>query len=245
MTSAENRTEAEFRIRVPGFVRVSQNNYRFAKMGEPVELRQDQMLAVPGNYPRFCYFVTEGQVVAGTSDGADHKRILLSFEENTLLLEQYLLTGKPSDLYYKAVRPTKARMISYHDLTQAMKLDFALTLDVINAISELGALAHQRQRSESGTTACQKVCDQLMDLALMYGTEQKGRIHIEEKITQEKIGALTGLHRITVTREIKKLKEAGILAQEEGAYSISSLGELIRYRDEQGAAGREKGAHTP
>ena len=231
VTGAENQPGAEFRIRVPGFIRVAQNNYRFAKMGEPVELRRDQMLAVPGNYPQYCYFVTEGQVVAGTSDGPDHKRILLSFEENTLLLEQYLLTGKPSDLYYKAVKPTKARMISYHDLTQAMKLDFTLTLDVINAISELGSLAHQRQRSECEDTARKKVCNQLLDLALMYGTEQDGRVHIEEKITQEKIGVLTGLHRITVTREIKKLKEAGILAPEDGFYIINSLDALLNYRN--------------
>lgn len=231
MSSTDSRQTDDSRIRVPGFVKVSQNNYQFSKMGEPVELRKDQIIAVPGNYPQYCYFITEGQVIAGTSDSIEHKRILLSFEENTLLLEQYLLTGKPSDLYYKAIKPSRARLISYHDLTQAMKLDFTLTLDVINAISELGALAHQRQRSECEDSACRKVCNQLVDFALMYGTEMKGRIHIGERFTQKRIGELTGLHRITVTKEMKKLREAGILLQEEGFYIIASLDELLRFRD--------------
>lgn len=229
--SPEKQGTSEFRIRVPGFVKISQNNYQFAKMGEPVELRRDQMLAIPGSYPQYCYYITAGQVVAGATENSEHKRILLSFEENTLLLEQYLLTGKPSELYFKAVKPTKAQRISYHDLTQAMRLDFAITLDVINAISELGSLAYQRQRSESEDSARQKVCNQLLDFSLMYGTELDGRIHIGEKITHEKIGALTGLHRITVTKEIKKLKEIGILIPEDGFYIIASLDALLNYRD--------------
>lgn len=45
------KKEEPFRIRVPGFVKVAQNAYYFSKLGEPVQLRQDQMLAVPGSYP--------------------------------------------------------------------------------------------------------------------------------------------------------------------------------------------------
>lgn len=240
VSKPEQNAAPDFRIRVRGFVKVSQNAFYFSKMGEPVQLRPEQMLAVPGSYPRYCYFVQSGQVIAGTSDTAGNKRILLSFEENTLLLEQYLLTGKPCDLYYKAVERTTARMISYHDLTQAMKTDFSVTLDVINAISELGALAHQRQRSENEHSARQKVCDQLLDFALVYGVQAEGRVRIEEKVTHERIGLLTGLHRITVTREIKRLREQGILSQEEGLYVISSLEELVRYRDAAGNKTKEK-----
>ena len=202
-------------------------------MGEPVEFRDGQTVAVPGVYHDYCYFIVMGQVIAGTPNSSEYRRIFLSFEERTLLLEQYLLTGKPVDLYYKAVRRTKARKISYHDLTYAMKSDFSVTLDVINAISSLGLLAHQRQRSESEDGARRKVCSQLLDLALVFGTEYGGGIMIGEKVTQEKIAALTGLHRITVTREIKKLKEEGILTPKEGFYIISSLEALAAYRDAQ------------
>lgn len=226
------KKEEPFRIRVPSFVKVAQNAYYFSKLGEPVQLRQDQMLAVPGSYPRYCYFILSGQVIAENRNSAGSQRILLSFEEDTLVLEQYLLTGKPSELYFKAVERTTARMISYHDLTQAMKADFSVTLDVINAISQLGALAHQRQRSESENNARQKVCDQLLDFALVYGAEEGGRVVIQEKVTQEKIGLLTGLHRVTVARELKKIRDRGILSQQAGSYALSSLEELVRYRDE-------------
>lgn len=221
------------RIRVPRFLLSEQNAFYFQKMGETVQFRPEQLLAVPGEYPRYCYFIRSGRVIAGMSDGSGDKRILLSFEKNTLLLEQYLLTGKRCDLCYKAVEKTTAQMISYHDLTQAMKTDFSVTLDVLNAISDLGALAHQRQRSESATDARQKVCDQFLDFALAFGEKSDGKIILGEKLTQEKIGLLTGLHRVTVSREIKKLKERGILDQKDGFYSISGIQVLLDYRDDR------------
>lgn len=219
------------RIRVPRLVRSGQNAYYFQKLGETVQFRPEQLLAFPGCYPRYCYFIRSGRVLAGVADPSGDRRILLSFESSTLLLEQYLLTGKRCDLYYKAVEKTTAQMISYHDLTQAMKADFSVSLDVLNAISDLGALAFQRQRNECSTDARQKVCNQFLDFILAFGEETDGRIVLGEKLTQEKIGLLTGLHRITVSREIKRLKERGILAQSEGYYSISGIQDLIDYRD--------------
>ena len=220
-----------YRIQVPRFIKGEQNAFYFQKMGETVQFRPEQMLAVPGCYPRYCYFLRSGRVIAGTVSPSGSKRILLSFEKNTLLLEQYLLTGKPCELYYKAVEKTTAQMISYHDLTQAMKADFSVTLDVLNAISDLGALAHERQRAERETDARQKVCNQFLDFALAFGVEENGKIMIEEKLTQEKIGILAGLHRITVSKEIKKLKEQGILTYQGGFYFISDLHQLVAYRD--------------
>lgn len=228
----EVKDNPDARIRVPRFLLSEQNAFHFQKMGETVQFRPEQMLAVPGCYPRYCYFIRSGRVIAGTvGGGSEDKRILLSFEQNTLLLEQYLLTGKRCDLYYKAVEKTTAQMISYHDLTYAMKADFSVTLDVLNAISDLGALAHQRQRNESSTDARQKVCNQFLDFILAFGEEMDGKIVLGEKLTQEKIGMLAGLHRITVSREIKKLKERGILNQNDGFYSISDIQDLIDYRD--------------
>ena len=231
MKKKEQMGDSDSRIQVPRFVQSEQNGFYFTKMGEIVHLRQDQLLAVPGTCPHYCYFIRSGRVIAGTLDRSGNQRILLSFGENTLLLEQYLLTGKPSDLFYKVVENATAQKITYHDLTQAMKTNFSVTLDVLNAISDLGALAHQRQRSESETGARQKVCNQFLDFALVYGVNVNGQVLIQEKITQEKIGSLTGLHRITVTREIKKMKDCGILQQKEGLYSITSLEELVAYRD--------------
>lgn len=221
-----------FRIKVPSFISTKQNAWFFQRLGEPVEFRADQLIAVPGSYPRYSYFLKSGRVIAGIVNSSNHQRLMLSFEESSLLLEQYQLTGKPCDLYYRAVTDCVAQMISYHDLTQAMKADFSVTLDVLNAISDLGAMSLKQRMFETASDATEKVCSQFLDFALAFGEDEGGEVLIAEKLTQDKIGALSGLHRVTVSRELKKLKERGLLRFAEGYYRIPSLGALIEYCDE-------------
>ena len=53
-------------------------------------------------------------------------------------------------------------------------------------------------------------------------------------MTQEKIGALSGLHRVTVSKELKKLRELGLVRLADGLYRVKSLQALIDYCDGRG-----------
>ncbi len=225
------KVNPKIRIKVPGFISSRQNAWFFQRLGEAVEFRADQLIAVPGMYPRYSYFLKTGRVIAGIVNSAENQRLMLSFEDDSLLLEQYQLTGKPCDLYYRAVTDCTAQMISYHDITQAMKSDFSVTLDILNAISDLGAMSLQQRMFETEADATEKVCGQFLDFALVFGEEENGEIVITERLTQDKIGALSGLHRVTVARELKKLREHGLLRVEDGLYRIRSLNALIEYCD--------------
>lgn len=231
------KVNPKIRIKVPGFISSRQNAWFFQRLGEPVEFRADQLIAVPGMYPRYSYFLKTGRVIAGIVNSAENQRLMLSFEENSLLLEQYQLTGKPCDLYYRAVTDCTAQMISYHDITQAMKADFSVTLDILSAISDLGAMSLQQRMFENASDATEKVCGQFLDFALAFGEEEGGGVVITERLTQEKIGALSGLHRVTVSRELKKLRDRGLIRLQDGLYHIPNLNELINYCDNHEEAG--------
>ena len=65
-------------------------------------------------------------------------------------------------------------MIPYHDMTQAMRADFSVTLDVLNAISDLGAMSLRQRMFETEADATTKVCAQFLDFALAFGEEEAG-----------------------------------------------------------------------
>lgn len=96
------------RIKVPSFISSRQNAWFFQRLGEPVEFRADQLIAMPGMYPQYCYFLKTGRVIAGIVSSANRQRLMLSFEDGSLLLEQYQLTGKP------CVRPLLPRRLALH-----------------------------------------------------------------------------------------------------------------------------------
>ena len=45
------------RIKVPSFISSRQNAWFFQRLGEPVEFRADQLIAMPGMYPQYSYFL--------------------------------------------------------------------------------------------------------------------------------------------------------------------------------------------
>lgn len=49
------------RIKVPSFISSRQNAWFFQRLGEPVEFRADQLIAMPGMYPQYCYFLKTGR----------------------------------------------------------------------------------------------------------------------------------------------------------------------------------------
>ena len=86
-----------------------------------------------------------------------------------------------------------------------------------------------------------KICSQFLDFALAFGEEDGGEIVITEKLTQDKIGALSGLHRVTVSKELKSLRELGLIRVVDGYYRIKSLSALMDYCDEYSRRAESEG----
>ena len=68
-------------------------------------------------------------------------------------------------------------------------------------------------------------------MADLFGEPVDGRILLNMKIRQEVIGKMTGLHRVTVVRELNKLKECRLLSMEDGNYWIPNMEKLLQFRD--------------
>ena len=60
-------------------------------------------------------------------------------------------------------------------------------------------------------------------MADLFGEPVDGRILLNMKIRQEVIGKMTGLHRVTVVRELNKLKDCRLLFMEDGNYWIPNM----------------------
>ena len=221
----------KYNIKVPQLALTPQQRKLFEGMGERVVFTEGHYVAVPGYTPQFCYYITSGRITGGLVSSADSQRILLSYEQGSLMLEQYMLTKKPCNMYFKTVAPSTARLIPYSELVGAMQSDFSLTLAIIDAISSLGELAHDRRNFEEDADATDKVCSLLIDFAVSFGTETENGVLINERISQLKIGSLSGLHRVTVSRELKNLRSLGLIDLVDGFYRINDLEAMAHYRD--------------
>ncbi|MGN0373026.1 MAG: Crp/Fnr family transcriptional regulator [Enterocloster sp.] len=223
--------KTDSRVRIPGFIQEGQNAYYYRKLGETVRIKAGTLITYPGDVPKYCYFIRKGRVFAGIVDHAGTERILFSFEQNSIFLEQYLLTGGCSNLFFAANTDVVAQKITYPELVQAMKSHFTVTLDIIHAMNGFSETVLRRVAGDLNETAAVRICNLLIEMAELFGEEENGKTELEIKIRQDIIGRLTGLHRVTVTREINKLKEQKLLTIEEGRYCITDMESFVQYRN--------------
>lgn len=219
------------RVKIPGSVQNSQNANYYRRSGETVKIKAGTVIAYPGELPRYCYFIRSGRVFAGIIDRNGDERILFSLEKDTIFLEQYLLTGSCCSMFFEADTDVVAQRITYPELVQGMKSRFSITLDMIHAMNGFTETVLRRVASDLNETAAVKICELLIDMAELFGEQTDDGIQLNVKIKQEVLGKLTGLHRITVVRELNRLKEDGLLCTQDGRYLIPDLHKLIQYRD--------------
>lgn len=204
------------------------------RIGDYMTLKKGEILAYPGEIPLYCYYIKTGRVIAYTVSELGMEQVFFVFEPGSTILEQYLLAGRKCRLYYKASEKTTVRKISGKQLTTAMKGNESLTMDVIESVTNFGDIALERMLLEKQGNAAVKICDVFIDMAANFGEEEcDGRMVITQKISQDMISKLAGVHRVTVVREMKKMKELGILKQEDGLYILPDLAVIQRYRNEQ------------
>lgn len=219
------------RVKIPGFIQDSPNTRYYQKLGETVKIKAGTLITYPGDVPRYCYFIRSGRVFAGMIDRTCGERILFSLEKNTIFLEQYLLTGRCSSMFFEANTDVVAQKITYPELVQGMKSRFFVTLDIIHAMNGFNETILRRVASDLHETASVKICNLLIDMAELYGEETGTGTLLNVKVKQEVVGRLTGLHRVTVVRELNKLKEQNLLVLQDGKYLIPDGEKLIQYRD--------------
>lgn len=221
------------RVRIPCFLKGKHRVHYYEKLGETVKIKAGILIAYPGKLSQYCYYIRRGRVFAGVTDNAMGERFLFSFEEGCMFLEQYLLTGTRSTMFFVADTDITAQQISYPELIQAMKSRFFVTLDIIQAITGFGETALARAVWNLEENAAVRVCNLLIDMSELFGEKTDKGILLTVRIKQDILGKLTGLHRITVIREIKKLKALGLLTVYEGSYCILDMEKLREYRDEK------------
>lgn len=80
---------------------------------------------------------------------------------------------------------------------------------------KLGALSENNME--------EKLYQVLINVAKQVGTERENGWSVDLPLTHEEIGFLAGIHRVTVTRVLKKLRDAGKIFQEGNALFFPDL----------------------
>lgn len=189
-----------------------------SQLGRKKSYTQGELLLQPGDVPSCCWYISSGRVV--TSTLGEERQILLLYEAGHLLLAQQALTGRACDVFCRAATSVTTLQISRAELLRAVQGGGQPALDIIEAAAaENEALTRRCATRRSADAAC-RMARLLLDLADCYGTDSSGMLQLTERITQQSLAELAGMHRVTVSRALQQLQQAGLLRCKGGYFYL-------------------------
>lgn len=202
-------------------------------IGKEVLIKSKSILVMPAMVPACCYYIQSGKVIAYSENESGLKQAYCLFQEGEIILAQELLCGKESKVYFETIETVKAFQISKCQLMDALREDVMIYEDILDAAIHFSDRILENRMTEQQGNAASKLSSLFLDLAQSYGVEEDGDIVIHQKMSQDVLGQLSGLHRVTVVREIKKMQEKKLLYRKMPWYAISDVRGLQEYRNQQ------------
>ena len=202
----------------------------FEKIGEQVYYPSKSIIVGPGQATEYCYMIKKGRVVSYEILENGEECIYQIHGKGAIFLEGNVLLKRTSPIGYRTEMASELLRFRKKDLLSAFKESPEISLRLIESFAVKYEASVEQIRQERNKNATWRVCNLFLSMAEQIGIDLGDRIVIPEKISQQTILSMLGMNRITVVRIIKRLKEEGLLEQNERKYSICDAERLLEYQ---------------
>jgi CRP-like cAMP-binding protein len=146
--------------------------------------------------------------------------ILNTMEPGDVFGEIALLDGKPRSADAIAVGPCELFVLRRRELAPFLEANPAVTLRFVEVLCERLRRLTEILEEVMFLNAGPRVAKALLRLAEEHGRRHGGAVALGMRISQSDLGAHVGLSRESVNRVLQSLREAGVLAIEDGIITI-------------------------
>lgn len=209
----------------PGRQRPQAGQLQGVAVGQRIQMTRGQALYLAGQVPAAPYLVVSG-VLRLMVQTATHKERLADLAGPGDVVATSVFDGSPS-----------AETVVAASAAEVVQIDVASTLASVNGRQQLAsALVQQLKRSREladdlGLPMGARICRILSRMAIRLGERPDGARaagaasaaewrHLPFNLTHDDVALLAGCARVTATRVLGELKEAGVLKGHRGNYTL-------------------------
>ncbi|MBW1821008.1 MAG: Crp/Fnr family transcriptional regulator [Deltaproteobacteria bacterium] len=191
-------------------------------------LKKGQTLFRKGDEGSSLYIIKQGTIKIVLPSRLGDEVIVTIFSEGDFFGEMALFDGKPRSADALAMESTKIYILS--------RKDFLLFLHSnINAMESILSQLTKRLRDTDdfleGTcflNVSARLAKKLLDLAGSYGRQDADSVYIDLDLTQKELGDMIGSTRESINKELKILRDKGLITMQENKIQIIDMARLKR-----------------
>ncbi len=186
-----------------------------------------EMIYVSGteSNPEF-YLIESGRVKIGLLDKDGSERTVIIQERNTLFGYAAAFDGHPYFHTVTALEPTRLRVIKVATFLALNDRHPRLSLLLIAAFARVTRMLILQIEDVAFMDAQRRVAHMLCKLASEVGQRTPKGLLIARKVTQEEIGNLTGLSRVSVSLVLNRFEEHELLRKKRNMIEIFDVEKL-------------------
>lgn len=178
-----------------------------------------------GEVPRKAFIIREGVVRAYTITSAGEERIVAFYSKGDILPLSWLLGDTTNSLfYYDAVSDVRLLTVSKEEFHKIVMSDTELLAGLMRFLSNQYTALLLRITGLEQSRAIEKIGFTLYYLLFRYSVEKApGTYAVNIKLSQIMIANLVGLTRESTTKNLKVLKDKGIIDYDHSTYTINKV----------------------
>ncbi len=192
-------------------------------IGTPSIYRRGASLYFQGEVPRFAVIILDGVVKAYTINHDGDEVIVNLYGKGAIVPIAWINGQSSTALFnYDAVNDVRVLKIKKNDFIEAIDTNPMLQREYLDYVIQSHAGLMLRVTGLCQARASAKICYTLYYLTFRYGLEkQPGIYEIDLKITQSMLANLIGQTRESTAKNLKHLKEAGVVDYTSSTYFVN------------------------
>lgn len=184
-----------------------------------------QILIFADETPEHIFYLTSGKVRCYDVSYRGDEVIVNIFKPPAFFPMSYAINRKPNQYFYKTEEPTELHIVPVEDALSFVKDNPDVAFDLLSRLySGIDGLLARIVHLMSGTARSRLIYELLIECRRFGKKESGGKVLLTA--SEGDIAARAGLSRETVSREIHKLKQRGLVSIERGGIVLLDIPSL-------------------
>lgn len=191
-------------------------------------LRKKQALFRKGDEGTALYIIKKGKIKIVLPSKVGEEVILTIFSEGDFLGEMSLLDQKPRSADAVAMEDSEVYVLNRTDFLSFLQKNENAIKCILSCLSDRLRKTDDLLEDASFLTVSAKLAKKLIELGRQFGVKDKDKVRIGLRLTQQDMADLVGTTRESINKELKVLRDKGLVSTEGGYIQLLDLERLKR-----------------
>ena len=219
----------DFLKHVPLFQHLSdEDKVRLAGSIKLQSLKKGEILFNKGGAGDALYIIKKGKIKIFLSSHAGDEVLLAIFSEADFFGEMALLDGMPRSADAIAIEPTELLLLNRNDFISFLNHNSNAVQAVLQSLSQRLRRTDDILEDTCFLQISERFAKKLVELAMQHGRREGDVIFIDLSLTQKDMASMVGATRESINKELRTLREKGLVSIQENMICIHNLERLKR-----------------